>query len=72
LKKKLLKLNKLIKNTISKKFFKIEMVFFIGVFIVIFTNFLINLCFGLYSIGFSLIAYSIFSFKFTGRGGDNK
>ena len=67
MKNKLKKLNKWFKDTISKEFFLIEMVFFIGLFIVIFTNFLINLIFGLYSIGFLCITFAIFTFKFTKR-----
>ncbi|MBN1044904.1 hypothetical protein DVW08_05895 [Clostridium botulinum] len=67
MKNKLKKLNKWFENIISKKYFKIEIMFFIGIFIIIFTNFLINLHFGLYSLGFLLIAYSIFSFKFEVR-----
>lgn len=59
------------KNTVSKEYFFIETVFFIGLFIVIFTNFLVNLLFGLYFLGLILIAYSIFSFKFSGKGGEN-
>jgi hypothetical protein len=59
------------KNTVSKEFFLIEMVFFIGIFIIIFTNFLVNLVFGLYFLGVILIGYSIFAFKFSGKGGEN-
>ena len=65
MKDKLQKFNKWFKDTISKEFFLIEIVFFVGLFIIIFTNFLINLIFGLYSVGFLLIAYAIFTFKFT-------
>ncbi|NFJ57482.1 hypothetical protein FDC27_00370 [Clostridium botulinum] len=61
------KLNKWFENIISNKYLKIEMIFFIGILIIIFTNFLINLHFGLYSLGFLLIAYSIFLFKFEVR-----
>ena len=65
MKYKIKKLNNWIKKTVSKKYLIIEIVFFIGIFIVIFTNFLINLFFGFYSIGFLLIAYSIFLFRFS-------
>ena len=60
------KLNRLIKDTISNKFFKIEMVFFVGLSIIIFANFLVNFLLGLYTIGFLLIAYSVFLFRFKG------
>ncbi|EMS74029.1 hypothetical protein CTER_5114 [Ruminiclostridium cellobioparum subsp. termitidis CT1112] len=58
------KLNKLLKLAVSKRYFVIEMVFFIGLFIIVFTNFLVNLYLGLYFVGFALMAYSIFLFKF--------
>lgn len=67
MKNKIKKLNKWFKNIISNKYLKIEMIFFIGILIIIFTNFLINLHFGLYSLGFLFIAYSMFSFKFEVR-----
>ncbi|EES49901.1 hypothetical protein CLO_2525 [Clostridium botulinum E1 str. 'BoNT E Beluga'] len=67
MKNKIKKLNKWFENIISNKYLKIEMIFFIGILIIIFTNFLINLHFGLYSLGFLLIAYSIFLFKFEVR-----
>ncbi|NFG65766.1 hypothetical protein FDG50_00370 [Clostridium botulinum] len=65
MKNKIKKLNKWFENIISNKYLKIEMIFFIGILIIIFTNFLINLHFGLYSLGFLFIAYSMFSFKFS-------
>lgn len=64
MKSKLEKINIWFKNIISKDYFIMEMIFFIGIFIIIFTNFLVNFIVGMYSIGFLLIAYSIFLFKF--------
>ena len=58
------KLNKQIKLAVSDRYFIMEMVFFIGLFVIAFTNFLVNLYLGLYFVGFALIAYSIFLFKF--------
>lgn len=58
------KLRKVLIETISSDYFTIEMVFFIGFFIIVFTNFLLNLYLGLYFLGSILIAYSIFLFKF--------
>lgn len=63
------KLNKILRKTISNELFIIEIVFFIGLFIIVFTNFCINLFFGLYFLGFIFIAYSVFLFKFSNRKG---
>jgi hypothetical protein len=65
LKNRLKKLNKLIQRAVSYKYFIEEMALFIGVFLFIITNFLINFYFGMYSLSFLLIAFSIFSFKFS-------
>lgn len=54
---------KKIKDTISNKNFKLEVVFFIGVLFIVYTNFKINKYFGMYSIGALLISYSIYSLK---------
>lgn len=62
------KLNKLLKRTLYNELFVIEMFFFIGLFIIIFTNFSINMIFGLYFLGFIFIVYSIFLFKFNKKG----
>lgn len=53
--------NKFIK-AISEKWFLTEMTFIIGIIIIIFTNFLVNLKFGLYSLGLLLIALAIVNF----------
>lgn len=66
------KLNKLLSKTILNDIFVMETVFFIGLFIIIFTNFTVNIKFGMYFLGFILIAFSIFLYKFTGKRGDNK
>ena len=58
---------KKIKELITNELFKIELVFFIGFLIITVTNFLINMYFGLYFIGISLIALSIFQFTFRKR-----
>lgn len=50
----------------KKELFQIEVVFFIGLLLIMVTNFFINLYFGLYFVGLSLIALSIFSFKVRG------
>jgi hypothetical protein len=66
------KLDKLLKKTIFNDIFVMEIVFFIGIFIIAYTNFKINLYFGLYFVGAILIAFSIFLYKFTGKRGENK
>ena len=61
-----IKFKKFIKNiinTISKQTFVEEVVFFIGLIIITFTNFMINLYFGLYFVGLMFILYSIFLFR---------
>ncbi len=70
--KLLKKLKNNIKSTISKPTFGMEMVFFIGLFIIIFTNFKLNFYFGMYFLGVILIAYSVFLFKFTPKRGDKR
>lgn len=67
LKYKLNKLNKL-KKKLTSELFKIELVFFIGLSLIITTNFLIHLYFGMYTVGVALIAFSIFQFRFRDRG----
>ena len=66
------KVNKMLKKTIFNELFVMEMVFFIGLAIIIFTNFSVNIKFGLYFLGLILIAFSIFLYKFTGKRGENK
>lgn len=66
------KVNKIFKKTIFNELFVMEMVFFIGLAIIIFTNFSVNIKFGLYFLGLILIAFSIFLYRFTGKRGDNK
>lgn len=66
------KLNEILKRTIFNDVFHMEMSFFIGVLIIIYTNFKLNLCFGLYTLGFLFIAFSVFLYKFTGKRGENK
>ena len=57
------KLNKVIKNTTSKATFVMEMVFFIGIFIIVITNFILNFFLGMYFLGGLCITYSIFLYK---------
>ncbi|MBA8936486.1 hypothetical protein BCD96_000572 [Clostridium beijerinckii] len=66
------KLKNIINRTIFNDIFVMEMVFFIGVFIILLTNFSINIKFGFYSLGFIFIAFSIFLYKFTGKRGDKQ
>lgn len=56
-----------IKNKFTSQTFKIELVFLCGFLIIATTNFAINKYFGLYFLGTSLIALSIFQFL---TGGD--
>ncbi len=58
-----------IKNKVNKRYFKIEMLFLLGIFIFTITNFIINIFFGLYTMSILLIAYSIFCFYFDDKGG---
>lgn len=58
---------KKIKELINNELFRIEIVFLLGFLIIATTNFLINIYFGLYFIGISLIALSIFQFAFRKR-----
>jgi hypothetical protein len=66
------KFKNMFKKTVLNDIFVMEMVFFIGLFIIIFTNFSINIKFGLYFLGLILIAFSIFLYKFAGKRGDDK
>ncbi|AWZ49803.1 hypothetical protein C3495_05535 [Clostridiaceae bacterium 14S0207] len=59
------KFNNLLKKTILNDIFVMEIVFFIGLIIIIYTNFKISLYFGLYFLGISLISFSIFLYKVT-------
>lgn len=70
MKDKFEKLNKYFKDIVSKDTFSMEAIFFIGLIIIIITNFILNMFMGLYFLGFILIAYSIFLFKFNSRGGE--
>ncbi|OPD29752.1 hypothetical protein AL713_15995 [Clostridium botulinum] len=49
-----------IKRTITNKIFILDSLFLIGLFIIIFTNFRININFGLYFLGATLICLSIY------------
>ena len=63
------KFKKFIKNickAITKNTFKIEMLFFIGLFIIIVANFLVNYLLGMYFLGVMFIIYSIFLYKVSG------
>lgn len=62
----------ILRKTVFNDFFVMEAVFFMGIFIIVFTNFTINIKFGLYFLGLILIAFSIFLYKFTGKRGENK
>lgn len=62
LKKILTNIKKMILSDIFTKVY-LEIVFFIGISFVVYTNFKINTNFGMYSIGILLIAYSIYSLK---------
>jgi hypothetical protein len=66
------KFKNMFKKTVLNDIFVMEMVFFTGLFIIIFTNFSINIKFGLYFLGLILIAFSIFLYKFAGKRGDDK
>jgi len=66
------KLKKFIEKTILNDIFIMEIVFLIGVFIIIYTNFQLNIYFGLYFLGVTLIAFSVFLYKSTGKRGENK
>lgn len=66
------RLKGLIEKTILNDIFIMEIVFLIGIFIIIYTNFRLNIYFGLYFLGVTLIAFSIFLYKFTGKRGENK
>lgn len=66
------KLSKLFEKTVHNDIFVMETAFFIGLSIIIFTNFSVNVRFGMYSLGGILIAFSIFLYKFTGKRGENK
>ncbi|SMC19339.1 hypothetical protein SAMN02745134_00803 [Clostridium acidisoli DSM 12555] len=64
------KLNKLLKKTVFNDIFVMEIVFLIGMFVIVFTNFRVNLYFGLYFLGVIFIAYSIFLYKFSKKRGE--
>ena len=49
-----------IKKAIKKDTFEKETIFFIGIIIIIFTNFLLNFFLGMYFLGLMFIGYSIF------------
>lgn len=66
------KLNKLLQKTVFNELFIKDSLFLMGVFIIITTNFLINLLFGAYFLGLSLIAFSVFLDKSTKKEGDKK
>ena len=57
------KINRFVKNTISNKSLKLEIVFFSGIFIINYASFLISKIFGMYFLGLCLIAYSLYSLK---------
>ncbi|MCB2354346.1 hypothetical protein [Clostridium estertheticum] len=54
-----------IKKITNKSTFEMELVFLIGIFIIVFTNFLLNFFLGMYFLGLILIVYSIFIYKLT-------
>ncbi|GAB6150214.1 hypothetical protein JCM1406_13840 [Clostridium novyi] len=54
-----------IKRTILNDLFIMELFFFIGLFIITYTNFCINKYFGLYFMGIMFIVYAIFLNKFS-------
>lgn len=55
-------------DKLTNKLFIMDSLFLCGYLVIAITNFIINKYFGLYFVGISLIALSIFLFKF---GGDN-
>lgn len=61
-----------IRNKVKQKYFKIEMLFLLGIFVFTITNFLINIFFGLYTISILLISYSIFCFYFEDKKGEKR
>ncbi|WAG54389.1 hypothetical protein LL033_17395 [Clostridium estertheticum] len=65
LKNNINKLIKSIKKITNKSTFEMELVFLIGTFIIVFTNFLLNFFLGMYFLGLILIVYSIFIYKLT-------
>lgn len=54
-----------IKKIITNDLFIMELFFFIGLFIITYTNFCLNLYFGAYFVGIALISYAIFLNKFS-------
>lgn len=61
--KKIKNINILIKKAVSNTNLRLEIVFFIGIFFIITASFFINKIFGMYVLGFLLIAYSLYSLK---------
>lgn len=66
------KFNKLFDKTIKNDYFIMDIVFFVGFFIITCTNFYLNLYFGLYFLGTELIALSVFLYKFSKKRGGKK
>lgn len=62
------KIKVILEKTILDELFMIESLFFIGIFIIIITNFWINKYLGLYTTALFFISLSIFLFKFRKRG----
>lgn len=62
------KIKIILEKTILNELFIIESLFFIGIFIIIATNFWINKYLGLYTIALFFISLSIFLFLFRKRG----
>lgn len=54
------------KEIITSEIFIMECLFFMGVLMILATNFYINILFGMYSLGSSLIGLSIFLYKMIG------
>lgn len=62
------KIKVILEKTILDELFMIESLFFIGIFIIIITNFWINKYLGLYTTALFFISLSIFLFLFRKRG----
>lgn len=62
------RIKKILEKTIFNELVIIESLFFIGILILIITNYLINIYLGMYTLALSCISLSIFLFKFRKRG----
>jgi hypothetical protein len=61
------KLIKNIYNSITKSTFNMEALFFMGLFLIIITNFMINFYLGMYFLGVMFIVYSVFLYKVSSK-----